>query len=73
MQLIPLTDPDRMLDAGLPFGTTDSARWCFRTAAERGLAAAFVRIGRRIYVDPDKFHELVRAENADNGISTYVR
>lgn len=58
--LIPLTDPKRMQAAGLPFPTTDSARWCFRHAAERGLADAFVRIGRRVYVDPTRFHELAR-------------
>jgi len=60
MQLIPLTDPAGMKAAGLPFHTTDSARWCHRHADERGLSEAFVRLGKRVYVDPDKFHELVR-------------
>lgn len=60
MQLIPLTDVDRMQAAGLPFPTTDSARWCHRHAEDRGLADAFIRIGKRIYIDPDRFHELVR-------------
>jgi hypothetical protein len=59
-QLIPLTDPEKMEAAGLPFPTTYSARWCHRHASARGLTKAFVRIGRRIYVDPAKFHELVR-------------
>jgi len=63
-QLIPLTDAEKMQAAGLPFTTTDSARWCHRQAAERGLAKAFVRIGRRIYVDPELFHELVRLRPA---------
>jgi hypothetical protein len=59
-QLIPLTDAERMQQAGLPFPSEASARWCFRHAEERGLAAAFVRLGRRVYVDPAKFHELIR-------------
>ncbi len=59
-QLIPLTKPDQMQSAGLPFETTDSARWCFRRAKELGLQDAFFRIGRRVYIDPEKFHELVR-------------
>lgn len=58
--LIPLTDPAQMLAAGLPFRTTDSARWCFRHREQRGVASAFVRIGRRVYIDPDEFHRLVR-------------
>jgi hypothetical protein len=59
-QLIPLTKPDEMRAAGLPFESTDSARWCHRHAQERGLTDAFVRIGRRVYVDPQRFHDLVR-------------
>lgn len=59
-QLIPLTDAVRMEAAGLPFQSTDAARWCFRHAKERGLAKAFIRIGRRVYVDPARFHELAR-------------
>ena len=64
MQLISLTDPAAMTEAGLPFKTTDSARWCFRHRVERGVDAAFVRIGSRVYVDPDKFHQLVRGTSA---------
>jgi hypothetical protein len=60
-QLIPLTEPEKMQAAGLPFRSTDSAYWCFRNAEKRGLSKAFVRIGRRVYVDPAKFHELARA------------
>jgi hypothetical protein len=63
-RLIPLTDPAQMQAAGLPFPSTDSARWCHRHADERGVAEAFVRIGRRVYIDPAKFHELVRGQAA---------
>ena len=63
-QLIPLTRPDKLQAAGLPFETTDAARWAHRQAAETGLTDAFVRIGRRVYVDPDRFHALVRARAA---------
>lgn len=66
MQLIPLTRPDKLQAAGLPFETTDQARWAFRNRERNGTAEAFVRLassgqGRgRIYVDPDRFHELIR-------------
>lgn len=60
MILIPLTDVGQMRAHGLPFRTTDSVRWCYRHAGERGLSDAFVRIGKRIYLDPERFHELVR-------------
>lgn len=59
-QLIPLTDIERMQAAGLPFESPDSARWCERRAEERGLSEAFIRIGRRVYVDPEVFHRLAR-------------
>lgn len=63
-QLIALTRPDELKAAGIPFETTDAARWAFRRRHETGLAAAFVRIGRRVYLDPAKFHELVRGRQA---------
>ena len=63
-KLIALTRPDEMKAAGLPFETTDSARWAFRTAEQNGTADAFIRYGRRVYVDPDKFHSLVRGDAA---------
>ena len=58
--LIPLHDTNQMHAHGLPFETEHQARWMFRTRDEKGLTAAFVRIGRCIFVDPDKFHELAR-------------
>lgn len=58
--LIRIVDIDRIRAAGLPFRTVDEIRWCFRTAADKGLTDAFVRIGKNIHVDPVKFHELVR-------------
>lgn len=68
MRLISLTDPAAMLDAGLPFRSTDQARWEFRNAAERGTEDAFVRIGRRIYIDPDAYHKLIRAHHRDHRV-----
>jgi hypothetical protein len=60
-QVIPIMQPERMLQAGLPFESVDAARWCYRKAEEHGFAKAFVRIGRGIFVDPRKVHELARA------------
>ena len=63
-QLIRITDLDGLKAAGLPFKSVDSARWCERTAHEKGLAAAFVRIGKIVLVDPAKFHQLARRQSA---------
>jgi hypothetical protein len=49
-KLIPLTRPDRLLAAGLPFETEDQARWAYPRRVENGSAVAFVRVGRRVFV-----------------------
>lgn len=46
--------------AGLPFQSEHAARWAFRQRHENGLAGGFVRIGRRIFIDVEKLHELAR-------------
>jgi hypothetical protein len=61
-QLIPLNHPAELKAAGIPVDTEDQARWLERTADAKGLRAAFIRIGRRVYVDPERFHRLVRGE-----------
>jgi hypothetical protein len=65
-QLIPINRPQQMLAAGIPFRTEDQARWAERQARanQNGLKGAFVRIGRRVYIDVPKFHELVRQGSA---------
>lgn len=60
-QLIPLTRPAEAKAAGIPVETEHQLRWLERTADEKGLSGAFISIGRRKYIDPDKFHQLVRA------------
>jgi len=60
-KLIRITDLAALKAEGLPFKSVDAARWCQRTAHEKGLADAFVRIGKAVHVDPAKFHELARA------------
>lgn len=59
-QLVPLNKPDQLKAAGVPFETEHQARWAERQSHENGLAGAFVRIGRRVFIDVPKFHELVR-------------
>lgn len=59
-QLIPLNRPAEAKAAGIPVETENQLRWMERTAEEKGISAAFVRIGRRVFIDPAKFHELVR-------------
>jgi len=63
-QLIPLTRPAELKAAGVPFETTDQARWAHRCRRQNGLAEAFVTIGRRVFLDPKKFHELARQHAA---------
>lgn len=63
-QAIPLTRPDRLQAAGLPWETTDQARWAFRQRHQNGLADMFIRIGGRVYALPDRFHERVRGNVA---------
>lgn len=58
--LIALTDVAGAKAAGIPVTSTHQLRWMERTADEKGLRDAFVSIGRRKYIDPTKFHELVR-------------
>jgi hypothetical protein len=59
-KLIPLTDIAAMQAAGLPWKSVDQVRWAERSADGKGLRGAFITIGRRIYIDPDRFHELSR-------------
>jgi hypothetical protein len=61
MQLIPLTNPAEAKAAGIPVDTEDQLRWLERTADTKGLRPAFVRIGRRVFLDPERFHRLVRS------------
>ena len=59
-QLIPLTRPAEAKAAGMPVETVNQLRWLQRTADEKGISEAFVRIGKRVFVDPEMFHKLVR-------------
>jgi hypothetical protein len=62
--LVYLIEIERAREHGLPWASIDSARWDFRQRRQRGTVAAWVRIGRRIAVDPARYHELVRSRAA---------
>jgi hypothetical protein len=62
-QLIPLNRPLEARAAGIPVDSENQLRWLERTADEKGLRDAFIRIGRRVFLDADKFHQLVRANS----------
>lgn len=62
--LVALTDLDGAKTAEIPVTSTHQLRWLERTADEKGLRPAFVRIGRRVFIDPAKFHELARKQSA---------
>ncbi|HXR91075.1 MAG TPA: hypothetical protein VN750_12450 [Steroidobacteraceae bacterium] len=58
-QLLPITaSREQFAEAGLPFKTTDQARWAHRKRNENGLAGAFVRLGRNVYINVPRFHQL---------------
>lgn len=60
-QLIALQDIAAIKASGLPFETVHQLYWVFRQRKENGFAEAFIKIGRRTYLDPVKFHELSRS------------
>jgi hypothetical protein len=57
-QLIPISKPDELKAAGLPWDTYGKVQWAFRNRNSNGLAGAFVRIGKNIFVNPQKALEL---------------
>lgn len=62
--LIPLVRIDLAQAAGIPAISVDSLRWQYRNRHATGLSTAFVRVGGRIFLDPDKYHELAREQSA---------
>jgi hypothetical protein len=63
--IVPLTDIDRLREAGIEYpSTVDAWRWLYRCRHERGMAAAFLRSGRRVLVDVPRYIELIRHNSA---------
>jgi hypothetical protein len=62
--LIPIAEPEKLAEAGLPWNTKFKAQWAFRKRHENGLAGAFYRNGNSVLVDVAKAHELLRARVA---------
>jgi hypothetical protein len=53
---IPITDLDALRERGIAYPkTVDGWRWLHRNREQRGLADAFVRVGRRVCVLPDVY------------------
>ncbi len=68
MALIPIGDIPALRQAGVHYPSTpESWRWLYRTRAERGVAEAFLRCGRRILVDTDRLLELMRQGDLHSG------
>lgn len=60
-QIIPISKPDKLVEAGFAcWDTLGKVQWAFRRRHENGLVGAFVRIGRSVYVDTQKAHEILR-------------
>jgi hypothetical protein len=61
--LIPLNNAAALQQAGILYPETeDGWRWLYRQRKERGLSAAFVRMGRRVLVDVPRYLELARSQ-----------
>lgn len=59
---IPITDLEALRERGITYpSTVDGWRWAWRHRQERGLQDAFVRVGRRVCVLPDRYVIAVRA------------
>ena len=53
---IPINDPAATQAAGIAYPATENGwRWTYRQRHQRGLAHCFVRVGRRILVDPQAY------------------
>ena len=60
--LVELTNLAALQAAGIHYPRTVHAwRWLFRCRKERGLELAFIRVGRRVLVDPPRYLELIRS------------
>ena len=71
MAIIPMNDAAGLRSAGIHYPSTpESWRWLYRTRAERGVAAAFIRCGRRILIDSDRLLELMRKSQQGSGAPT---
>ncbi len=61
-KLIRITDTEALHAEGIKFPSTGAFRWFESKAEENGFADAFVRVGRRVFVDPDRYHDIARAK-----------
>lgn len=52
-----------------PWPTESAVRAYIYRAEEKGLTDAFIRVGRRVLIDAEKFFELIREEGNDHGLS----
>lgn len=64
MKFIPLSRPEELKAAGLPWGTYGQAQWAYRQRHVYGLSAAFVRQGKKILVNVDRALELLGQQAA---------
>jgi hypothetical protein len=59
---IPITDLETLRERGITYpSSVDGWRWLFRRREERGLKDAFVRVGRRVCLLPDRYVTALRA------------
>ncbi len=60
---IPINDPEATQAAGIAYPATENGwRWTYRQRHQRGLSHCFVRVGRRILVDPRAYLDALAAQ-----------
>jgi hypothetical protein len=62
-KLIRLNAENEFKLCGLPFRNSNAARWCYRQRHMHGLAGAFKKMGKQIWIDVPKFHALVASRS----------
>ena len=65
---IPINNSAATMAAGIAYPNTENGwRWLYRNRLERGLAHCFVRLGRRVLVDPQAYLDAL-AEQRQGGV-----
>ncbi len=65
---IPINNPAATMAAGIAYPNSENGwRWLYRRRHERGLANCFIRVGRRVLVDPQAYLDAL-AEQRQGGV-----
>lgn len=71
-KLIRITDTESLRAEGIHFPSVGATRWFAAQATNNKFREAVVRIGRRVFIDPDRYHEIARGESARSAPSEAI-